>query len=104
MIGQMKDRITAMTEKKVSNGRGGWTIEELTIGTFWGKIEDLSARNIIQYRQADLNTNVRIIIRANVQITKECVFYAKGCKYSLDEIIEKNGFYTIMAVGEKIGQ
>lgn len=104
MIGKMKDRITAMTLKKVPNGRGGWTIEELSIGTFWGQIEDLNARNIIQYRQADLNTNTRIRMRANDQITKECVFYARGYKYKLEEIIEKNGFYTIMAVGEKIGQ
>lgn len=37
MIGKMKDRITAVTMKKVPNGRGGWTIEELTIGTFWEK-------------------------------------------------------------------
>lgn len=102
MIGEMKHRVTAMTKKKVPSGRGGWTIEEIEIGTFWAKIEDLTARNIIQYRQADLNTNTRIIMRANDQITKECVFYAKGYRYNLEEVIEKDGFFTIMAVGEKI--
>lgn len=104
MIGQMKDRVTAKTLQKVTNGRGGWTLQEVLIGTFWANIESINARNIIQYRQADLNTNTRIIMRANDQITKECVFYARGCKYNLEEIIEKNGFYTIMAVGEKIGE
>ena len=104
MIGEMKDRILAVQLLKIPNGRGGWTKEEITIGTFWAKVEELNARNIIQYRQADLNTNTKIVMRANDQITKECVFYTKGYKYNLEEVIEANGFMTIMAVGEKINE
>ena len=102
MIGSMKDRINAKILKKNSNGRGGWNLEEIELGTFWGNIEPLSARNIVQYRQGDLNTNTKITMRANAQITKESVFYARGQKFLIESILEKNGFYEIMAVGEKI--
>ena len=104
MIGKMKDRITAKTIKRNPNGRGGWTLQEVDIGTFWGEILQMSERNIIQYRQADLNTNVKIRMRANVLITKETSLYARGNKYAIDEVLEKDGFYIIMAVGEKINE
>jgi SPP1 family predicted phage head-tail adaptor len=102
MIGKMKDRLHFYFLKKVDNGRGGWTTTEEDRGEFWGYIESLSARNIIQYRQADLNTNTKAIIRANSLINKDCCFYARGFKYAIEEIIEEDGFYQIMAVGERI--
>lgn len=104
MIGAMRDRVEAYTLTKVSNGRGGWTHQETLLGTFWAKIEDLNARNIVQFRQGDLNTNTQITMRANPSITRESVFYARGKKYLIEEILEVKGYYTILAVGEHIGK
>jgi SPP1 family predicted phage head-tail adaptor len=104
MIGQMKDRLNAKTLAKVSNGRGGWTHEEIDIGTVWARVRDLGARNIVQFRQADMNTNTEIVIRANDKITRETVFYGLGNRYEVEDIVESNGYYTISAVGETLGK
>jgi SPP1 family predicted phage head-tail adaptor len=105
MIGSMKDRIRVDSQIKKDNGRGGWTYEYSTVGTWWGKITELSAQNIIQYRQADMNVNTEIVMRANTKISRDCILYARGNKYRVEEITEKTkGFYIIMAVGEKVAQ
>jgi len=105
MIGSMKDRIRVDSEIKTDNGRGGWTYTYTTLGTWWGKITELSARNIIQYRQADMNVDTEIVMRANTKISRDCVLFARGNKYNIEEVTEKtNGFYVIMAVGEKIAE
>jgi SPP1 family predicted phage head-tail adaptor len=104
MIGQMRDRVTIKLEQKSDNGRGGWLIQEVDMGTYWAKIEDLREANIIQYRQADKQTNTRITMRANDVINNNCVIYARGNYYRIEEIIEKDGFITLLTVGEKIAQ
>ena len=104
MIGQMRDRVTVKLEKRSDNGRGGWLVQEVTMGTFWAKIEPLREANIIQYRQAEKQTNTRITMRANDVTTMDCVIYARGNFYRIDEILEKDGFLTLLTVGEKIGQ
>lgn len=104
MIGQMKDRITIKLEQKSDNGRGGWLIQEVDMGTFWARIEPLREANIIQYRQADKQTNSKIIMRSNDVININCVIYARGNFYRIEEIIEKDGFITLLTVGEEIGQ
>lgn len=104
MIGQMKDRINVKFNKKEDNGRGGWTLTELDMGTFWGEIRPASARNIIQYRQADMNTNTTIIMRANANINKFCTLYARGSKYTIEEIIPEGQYLKITAVGEEINE
>jgi SPP1 family predicted phage head-tail adaptor len=103
-IGKMKDRVTAKNKIKVDNGRGGWTYDEQTIGTYWAEVAPLSARNIIQYRQADKNTNTLIKMRYDSKITVDTVFYARGNRYDLEELIEENDYLIMMAVGEKIGE
>lgn len=100
-IGKMRDRISVVMEQKVDNGRGGWTLNEIPQGSWWGEITELSARNIIQYRQADMNVNTEIKMRANDKINRHCTLYSRGNKYIIEEIIPKNGFYIIMAVGER---
>src|SRR3954453_24058357 len=104
MIGQMKDRITIKLEQKSDNGRGGWLITEVDKGTFWARIEPLREANIIQYRQADKQTNSKIIMRSNDVININCVIYAGGNFYRIEEIIEKAGFFGLLTVGEEIGQ
>lgn len=104
MIGKMKDRITVKLEQRMDNGRGGWLIREVNMGEFWARIEPLREANIIQYRQADKQTNNRITMRANDVVTMDCIIYARGNIYRIDEIIEKDGFLTLLTVGEKIGQ
>jgi len=103
-IGTMKDRVTSKLAKKLDNGRGGWTIEEVPQGTFWAEVKSLSARNIIQYRQADKNTNTLIRMRANDYVTHDSYLFARGNKYLIEEIIEEDDFFIIMAVGERIGE
>ena len=103
-IGKMKDRVTAKLEKRIDNGRGGWIIEEVEQGTYWAEIIPLKARNIVQYRQADKNTNTLIKMRANDVITIDSVLYGRGHLYRIEEILEEDDFLTIMTVGEKIGQ
>lgn len=104
MIGQMKDRVNVKMEQKSDNGRGGWLIQEVDKGTYWAKIEPLREANIIQYRQADKQTNTKITMRATPAVTIDCVLYARGNLYRIDEIIENDGFLTILTVGEKLGQ
>ena len=104
MIGKMKDRITVKMEQKADNERGGWIVQEKELGTFWGHIEPLREANIVQYRQADKQTNTRIKMRSNDAITVECLLYARGHIYRIDEVIDKDGFLTLLTVGERIGQ
>lgn len=104
MIGKMRDRVTIKLEQRTDNGRGGWLVQEVNMGSYWARIEPLREANIIQYRQADKQTNARIIMRANDVVTMDCVIYARGNFYRIDEIIEKDGFITLLTVGEKIGQ
>lgn len=104
MIGKMKDRVTIKLEQKSDNGRGGWLIQEIDRGTFWARIEPLREANIIQYRQADKQTNSKIIMRSNGVVDINCVIYSRGNFYRIEEIIEKDGFLTLLTVGEKIGQ
>jgi head-tail adaptor len=104
-IGKMRDRINVSFMKKIDNGRGGWTLEEEAQGEYWGEVLELSARNIIQYRQADMNVNTEIRMRSNDKINRHCILYARGNRYLIEEITEKpKGFYIIMAVGERIAE
>jgi hypothetical protein len=103
MIGQMKDRIKVVHINKIDNGRGGFQRREVEIGTFWGSIEEQSARNIVEYRQDEMRTNTRIIMRKDSRITRKCVLYARETKFEIEEIIDEGSFINILAVGEKIG-
>lgn len=104
MIGSMKDRIRVVHVNKIDNGRGGFRRSEIEIGTFWGSIEEQSARNIIEYRQAEMRTNCRIRVRKDSRITRQCELYAKGLKYEIEEILDEGAFLNILAVGERIGE
>lgn len=103
-IGAMKDRLTVKTMQRIDNGRGGWTTKEIDLGTYWGEIVPLSTRQMIQFRQADQEINTTIKMRANDMITINSVFYARGNKYTIEDIVEVDGFLNIAAVGEKLGQ
>lgn len=103
-IGEMKDRITVHHINKLDNGRGGFLRKEMPIGTFWGQIESLRDAKLVQYRQADLNSNTRITMRIDSRITRNCVLFARGYRYEIEEVIEEGNFLKILAVGEKIGE
>ena len=103
-IGAMKDRLSVKTEKRTDNGRGGWTIDEVDLGIYWGEIIPMSTRERLQFRQADKEINTTIRMRANDMITINSVFYARGNKYTIDDIVEIDGFLNIAAVGERLGQ
>jgi SPP1 family predicted phage head-tail adaptor len=102
MIGNMKDRVKVVHINKIDNGRGGFQRREVEIGTFWGEIVETSARNIVEYRQAEMKTNTRIRMRKDSRITKQCVLYSRGMKYEVEEIIDDGAFLNILAIGEII--
>jgi len=104
MIGQMKDRIRVVHINKSDNGRGGFRRVPVEIGTFWGAIEEQSAQNIVEYRQAEMKTNCRIRMRKDTRITRQCELYARGLKYEIEEILDEGNFLNILAVGERIGE
>jgi head-tail adaptor len=104
MIGSMRDRVKVVHINKIDNGRGGFQRRELEIGTFWGSIEELNARNIVEYRQAEMRTNCRIRMRKDTRITRQCVLYARGQKFEIEEIIDEGSFLNILVVGEIIGE
>jgi len=78
--------------------------KEIIIGTFWVQIESLRDSKIVQYRQANLNSNTRITMRLDTRITRNCILFARGYRYEIEEIIEDGNFLKILAVGEKIGE
>jgi hypothetical protein len=43
-------------------------------------------------------------MRYDSKITVDTVFYARGNRYDLEELIEENDYLIMMAVGEKIGE
>jgi SPP1 family predicted phage head-tail adaptor len=102
-IGYFRDRITVNKVTKVDNGRGGWTETESEVGEYWGYLEPLSAKNIIQYRQADMNVTTKFSMRFNTAIDTHCVFYARGERFLIDSVIpdREQRFLTILATGEK---
>ena len=102
-LGYFKDRVSVKFVQNTDNGRGGWTHSETDIGTYWAYLEPLSARNIIQYRQADMNVNTKFTMRYNASITNHCVFYARGDRFLIESIIpdRQQRYMTILAVGEK---
>ena len=104
-IGYFKDRVNVKFAQNVSNDRGGWTQTENDVGTYWAYLEPMSAKNIVQYRQADMNVNTKFTMRYNSAINTHCVFYARGEKYLIESIIpdRQQRYMTILAVGEKIG-
>lgn len=104
-IGYFKDRVNVKFVQNVDNGRGGWTELENDVGTYWAYLVPMSAKNIVQYRQADMNVNTQFVMRYNSVINTHCVFYARGEKYLIESIIpdRQQRFMTILAVGEKIG-
>ena len=103
-IGAMKDRLSVKTIQRIDNGRGGWTDKEIDLGVYWGEIIPMSTRERLQFRQADKEVNTTIRMRANDMITINSVFYARGNKYTIDDIVEIDGFLNIAAVGERLGQ
>lgn len=103
-IGYFRDRIDVKRITQVDNGRGGWTQREDDVGSFWAQIMPVSAYNIIQYRQADMNVNTTFYLRFNDQIDNHCCIYANGMRYIVDSVIpdRQNRFLTILAIGEWI--
>jgi SPP1 family predicted phage head-tail adaptor len=102
-IGYFRDRVQVNKVTRVDNGRGGWLETETELGTYWAYLEPLSAKNIIQYRQADMNVTTRFTMRMNTAIDTKCVFYARGDRYLITSVIpdRQERFLTILATGEK---
>jgi hypothetical protein len=76
---------------------------ENDIGTFWAFLEPVSARNIVQYSQADMNVNTKFIMRMNTAIDNHCVLYARGERFIVESVLpdRQQKILTILAVGEK---
>lgn len=103
-IGYFRDRIQVKRIVLVDNGRGGWTQREDDVGSFWGQIIPMSAYNIIQYRQADMNVNTQFLMRFNSAIDTHCCFYANGMRYIVDSVQtdRQDRFMIILAIGEVV--
>jgi SPP1 family predicted phage head-tail adaptor len=102
-IGYFRDRVDVKKVVRVENGRGGWTDREDDIGTFWAYAQPLSARNIVQYRQADMNVNTQFTLRMNTAIDTSCVFYCRGQRFIIESVLpdRQNRFLYVLGNGEK---
>lgn len=61
--GEMRERLTITGVVKIDNGRGGWTTQKQTIGTFWAYIEQQSAKEVIRYNSEDTRVKSQIVTR-----------------------------------------
>lgn len=102
-IGYFRDRVDVKRATRVDNGRGGWTDTEDEIGSYWAYCQPLSARNIVQYRQADMNVDTQFTMRFNTAIDNHCVFYCRGQRFIVESIIpdRQNRYLYVLAIGEK---
>lgn len=104
MIGQLKERITLTTPRKVPNGRGGWTIDRSNPDkvTIWAAYELLSISKQLRYMELDQAANAQFTIRNRQGITKETSIVWAGAAF---EIVNfgphpKKGGYTVINVRE----
>jgi SPP1 family predicted phage head-tail adaptor len=105
MIGLLRNRVQLKTESKVSNGRGGWKIEEVNNGTRWAAIIPLNGRQAAEYMQLDKKIDTRIIMRRDPDISADTVIYFRDWRYRIDSVLDRldhSDFIEILAEGEKI--
>lgn len=65
MIGELNRRVIIQKRRTIDNGRGGFTFEYDTVGNTWAAIMPMNQIEINRYREADIETNARIIVRYN---------------------------------------
>lgn len=65
MIGELNRRITLYKREEVANGRGGFAFNYVDAGNFWAGIMPLSQVEINKYKEADIETNARLVMRYN---------------------------------------
>lgn len=63
MIGELNKRIELLRQERTVNKRGGTTFSYDTVGEFWAAIIPLSQGEQNKYREAEIVTNVRFIMR-----------------------------------------
>lgn len=87
MIGQMKDQIIIQKAVRISNGRGGWTTQTETLGTFWAVVLPIRAGEISHFRQLDENINSQIFIRYDERVDTDCLIEYRGKTLKVVEVI-----------------
>ena len=91
MIGQLKERITLSTPKKVPNGRGGWTIDRSNPDkvTIWAAYELLSITKQLRYMELDQAANAQFIVRNRQGITKETRIEWAGAAFEIVNFVRE---------------
>lgn len=107
MLSELNKRITFQAPKKISNGRGGVTIDEnnpVVIGTFWAKVEVKSKALATLYQGQRLESNIFITIRDNPAINESCQAIYEGRPLQINEITpaKKIGYTVLAASGAVI--
>ena len=85
MIGSLRYRITLINPKRVSNGRGGWTID-LEAGDrmeVWAAAAVTTIAQRIKYREIDEQTEIQFIIRENPFLNKDTRILFVGTVYRI---------------------
>lgn len=107
MNSELRERVTFQAPNRVSNGRGGYTIDDskpVAIGTFWAKVQIKSRALATLYKGERLESNVFITIRDNPAIFPGCEALHKGRRYKITENppAEKAVGYTRLGAEEVI--
>lgn len=62
-IGEMNKRLTLIPQSRVSDGAGGWTVEQGQPVTVWAKMRQPTARELIKYQALETEIDTIIEIR-----------------------------------------
>lgn len=83
MIGKIRVRINLANPKRIANGRGGWTVDEVnaTRVNIWAYYELLSVNQQLRYNSLDEAPEGQFTIRYNAALKRDTFIEYGGKKY-----------------------
>lgn len=88
MIGEMTHRITLERPRRISNGRGGWTIDYKAGDRMevWAAAETLSIGQQLRYQEHQETATIRFVVRENPFIDTDTRILFNGAVFSITEM------------------
>tara|TARA_R100001440_G_scaffold56731_1_gene76518 strand:+ start:464 stop:793 length:330 start_codon:yes stop_codon:yes gene_type:complete len=104
-VGDLRYRITVKRNTNSSDGYGGFTASQSTIGTFWCNRKFLDGQMIFRDGKRILQTGIEITLRKNTATTNiqrgDILFLTNDSnKYRINEMYEED-LYTFKILADK---
>lgn len=92
MLGEMRHRIILQRPQRISNGRGGWSInyeagDQIEV---WAAAEVLSINEQLRYQEHQETATMRFIVRATPFIASDTRILYNGNKYDIEQMAPTN--------------